>query len=116
MTATAPARCSAMPARSFGSDPLQRCGRVCVSSRLTVRTEGVVGAIARSWSEPDDAALDGEQPLALRLVQGLQEVRRRKPADLDRELDVELLAQDGQRADQLGCAADVPIHPTDSSP
>jgi len=81
-----------------------------------VRTEGIVGAIARSWSEPDETTLDGEQPLALGTVQGLQEVRRHQAADLDRELNVELLAQDGQGADQLGCGADVPIHPTDSSP
>ena len=84
--------------------------------RLAMRTKAVVGRFALPGREPDETALDDDEPLALRDVHGPQEVRRRQAADLDRELNVELLAQDGQRADQLGCGADVPIHPTDSSP
>ena len=82
-----------------------------MSRRLTVRTKVVVGLLATSGSEPDETALDDDKPFALRDVQGPQEVRGRQAADLDRELNVELVAQDRQSPDHSGCRADVPIHP-----
>ena len=99
-----------------GSHPLQRCCRVCMSRGLTVRTEVAVGVIALPGGEPDQAALDDHEPVALCTVHRPQKIRRRQAADVDRELKVELVTQDRQGADQLGCGTDVPIHPTDSSP
>jgi hypothetical protein len=82
-----------------------------VRRRLTVRSEAVVGSFTPLGFESDDAALDVDQALALRIVQGQQEVRRRQPGDLDRELNVEASAQDRQSPDHPECRADVPIHP-----
>jgi len=82
------------------SHSLQRFGGVRVRVRLPVRSEAVVGSFAPLGIEPDDAALDGDQALALRVVQGQEEVRRRQPGDLDRELNVEAIAQDRQSPDQ----------------
>ncbi len=99
-----------------GSHPLQRLGRMGVRRRLAVRAKAVVGQFALPGREPDEAALDDDEPLVLRDVHGPEQVRRREAADRDRELHVERVAKDGQRVDQPGCGVDVAIHRTDSSP
>ena len=78
---------------------------------LTVQPKVVVRPLASPGREPDETALDDDKTLALREVQGPQEVRRRQAADLGREVNVELVAQDGQTAHHPGCGADIPIHP-----
>ena len=99
-----------------GSQPLQRLGRMGVRRRLALRAKAVVGQLALPGREPDEAAIDDDESLALRDVDGPEQVRRREAADVDRQLHVERVAKDGQRVDQPGCGVDVAIHRTDSSP
>jgi hypothetical protein len=94
-------------ARSYS---LQRFGGVRVSRRLTVRAKAVVGLFTARGIEPDDTALDGDKAFSLCIVEGLQELPGRQAGDLDRKLDVELIAQDRKSPDHPGCRADVRIH------
>ena len=70
----------------------------------------MVGLLASPRAEPDETALDDDKAFALCDVQGPQEVHRRQAADLDRELNVELVAQNRQSPDQFRCGASVSIH------
>ena len=92
------------------SHPLQRFCGVCMSRRLPMRPKILVGLLAAPGAEPDETALDDDKTFALCDIQGPQEVRRRQAADLDRELNVELVAQDRQSPDQFRCGASVSIH------
>ena len=79
--------------------------------RLPVRTKVAVRLFTLPGSKPDETALDDDKTLALRLVQGPEQVCRRQAADFGRELNVEPVAQDRQKPDQLRRGSDVLVHP-----
>jgi hypothetical protein len=115
-TATAPARCSAMPGRSPGRTRSNTsAARACARGRLTVRAQVPVGILAPGRGEPDEPTLDDEAARSLREVQRAQKVRTRQAADLDGELNVDVVTEDRERLDRFGLRACLRIPPTDSS-
>ena len=84
--------------------------RAGMRRRLVMRTKVAIGILAPRRREPDETVLDDDAAPSCD-VQCPKEVHPRQAADLDRQLNVEVVAQHGQRADELGCAAAVPIHP-----